>query len=216
MVRCHLSLTVLLALLATTAAHQSMRWPVEMAVRSLSAPVSESETLMGATEDCLEALTGGDAAPACLDELAAAPDNDALLVDMCAALHGDDRAYRCSRAQAEKALDTLEHRCGAELANGHPEATALYSRWYLYPLAADVVCSTDDDGDGDAGPLCHYGPRSESMLDANWECLRCIRKQVRLVDRWQPTRTAGPAAKAYDRWWFANNDLKHHCGMNGQ
>ncbi|KAI8056642.1 hypothetical protein BDF22DRAFT_205190 [Syncephalis plumigaleata] len=214
---CQLPIIMLLGLIATTTttvAHQSMRRPVEMAIKSLTISSSDSaEVLVGATEECSAALKSDDVAPTCLDELARAPnDNDKLLVDMCTELNHqpDNEAYRCSRAKAEHALNVLEAKCGAELANGHAEAIALYSRWYLYPLAVDVICSKDDDGS-----LCHYGPPSETMLDANWECLRCIRKEIRIVDHWEPKRVAGPATKAYDRWWFANNDLKHHCGMNG-
>jgi hypothetical protein len=192
-----LAIIILLKLLAApTVAHQSMRRPVEMAVKSLTISSSDSgEALVGSTEACLAALKSDD-----------------LLVNMCTELNKqpDNEAYRCSRAKAEHALNVLESKCGAELANGHVDAVALYSRWYLYPLAADVICSKDEDGS-----LCHYGPPSESMLDANWECLRCIRKEIRIVDHWEPKRAAGPATKAYDRWWFANNDLKHHCAMNG-
>ncbi|KAI9594294.1 hypothetical protein BDF19DRAFT_445502 [Syncephalis fuscata] len=209
MSRMLLLLTVMALLASSSVAHQSMRRPVELAIKSVTSP-AEDETLMGATENCLAALNSDEVSSTCLSELAETPENDTLLLEMCTALNKKSGSYRCSKENAEKALDILESQCATELSNGHPQARALYSRWYLYPLSADVICSTNDDGS-----LCNYGPQSDSMLDANWECLKCIRKQIRLVDNWTPTRKAGPAIKAYDRWWFANNDVKHHCGMNG-
>jgi hypothetical protein len=170
-------------------------------------PKLQSDALFGLSEDCQAALDDPDTDVACFDELADAASVKDQLVAKCDALL-DGTNSRCSKAQAERALDILETHCVREIEVKHPTVVSLYTRWYTYTPAVDVLCAKDEQGE-----YCDRVDEDGWLFDDDWECLPCVKRRAEIVRNWSPSRSAGVASFGAEHWLVLNDELLHHCGL---
>ncbi|RKP09105.1 hypothetical protein THASP1DRAFT_23009 [Thamnocephalis sphaerospora] len=130
----------------------------------------------GVSASCQEAINGQDISPECVRDTEVNPtDND--FAKMCNAPTNGNGDRRCSPDQVNRALDTLESRCGKELNEKNAEVLNYYTRWQTYTLNYDIICSKTS-----SGAYCLTGAQPNAN-DA-----QCVRDQVGRIQAWKPPR----------------------------
>ncbi|RKP25466.1 hypothetical protein SYNPS1DRAFT_22578 [Syncephalis pseudoplumigaleata] len=134
--------------------------------------------ITGISADCQAAISSKDVNPECVDDIETnAQDTD--FAPRCAAPADGAKDHRCSTDQVNKALDTLDAKCKAELEAKNADIVSRYTAWQIYTVSESILCSKTS-----AGSYCLLDTAASTNATGN----PCVTEQLKLVKDWKAPR----------------------------